>query len=1306
MGGKSIPCVLDSGSQVTLIKHSVFQEQFGEGLVKGKIPWLTLKAANGLMIPYIGYALFDFDINGVKVLGKGVVVVEDSCLQHDSCLLGMNVIGDCWTSVFQDGPQAEENFKSAMTPIAAAKWGKAFAVCRRIGLVESSTELQGVAKLPRQDPVVIPPETEMMVWAQVPQAVGRPDCCIMVENLQSDDQEWRVARTLSWVRGGRVPVRVCNPHPFSLELPQRRAIAAVSQVDSRDVRTEEELVLTPSGPSAVEVEVRRINDPSAATVAPPESHPALALQGEGLDLDEQRRLAELLQRWTKVFAADEDDFGHTTAVLHQIPTGDAPPVRERYRPVPPNLYAELRSLLKGMLDNGVIKESASPWAAPVVLVRKKDGSWRFCVDYRKLNSITHKDAFPLPRIEESLTHLKESAWYSTLDLASGYWQVEVDPRDQEKTAFTTPVGLFQFERMPFGLCNAPATFQRLMQRCLGGQVNDFLLIYLDDVIVYSPCFNSHLRHLEEVFEKLHQHGLKLQPQKCHLFRKEVKYLGHVVSKSGVATDPDKTAAVQNWPVPETVTQVRSFLNFVGYYRRFIPGFSRVAAPINALLQGTAGVKKAAIQWSPKCQQAFEELKQVLLQAPVLAYADFTLPFLLYTDASLEGLGAVLSQVQGGRERVIAYASRSLKPPERNDQNYSSFKLELLALFWAITDKFKHYLWGSEFTVFTDNNPLVHLETAKLGAVEQRWVAQLANFTFSVKYRPGTTNRNADALSRLPGEANAQAVQLAPPKEGGPEEEVPRAAQDDGWGSWQERQQQDPELNQVSQLKNRGLTVSQRRKLVSPQVRRWVREWDRLEHRKGVLGRCIQEPDTGQLTFQLIVPTQHAQDLWKDYHKAAGHANSEKVLGLMRRRFYWQGMGKDIRGWTAECPECAVAKAGPAVRAPLQPIVSSYPWEVVALDYLSLGRPADTHPYILVMTDLFSRFAVAVPTKDQTAQTTANALWAALIQPFGCPERFLTDRGGAFESEVMHRLCELYGCTKSRTTPYHPQGNGACERFNRTLLSLLNTLCEEDQLRWRDKLPALVQAYNNTVHCSTGLTPYFVLFGRHARLPIDLCVDVVPPQDRRTVAGWVDKHHRTLVDAYSRVQTHTKQRQNWDQARYDKKTLAVPLLPGERVLIRNFRRRARGKLAPHWIPSPFVVISQIRPGHPVYKIRPEGKEGPTQTMHRNNLRPCPAGLGTTRTEPKVCTPKTSFLPRQPTFFVPFAPLARLAPLAVAEPAIPHLGVGPAQLAGPAQAPALLEPEAQIGVDLQPGGEPNPLRRSQRSNIGMPPLRYGE
>ena len=503
----------------------------------------------------------------------------------------------------------------------------------------------------------------------------------------------------------------------------------------------------------------------------------------------------------------------------------------------------------------------------------------------------------------------------------------------------------------------------------------------------------------------------------------MRYLGHIVSQQGVAVDPEKTAAVRGWPIPTTVKEVCSFLGFAGYYRRFVSGFSKVAGPLNSLLQGMGNTKKAGITWTPACQAAFEGLKGALLQAPVLAFADFNAPFRLYTDASLQGLGAVLAQVQEGKERVIAYASRSLHPPERNDQNYSSFKLEFLALKWAVTEKFKDYLWGAVFKVYTDNRPLTHLQSATLGATEQWWAAQLANFNFELCYRPGSTNQNADALSRLPTDVHSHVVGVPSPSPrgsgccahggGGARSRLARPARPRPWTDM--AVEGGGEITPTT-----GPTVP-------------YAAWS--EATEGV-GAPDWDLSTGHPLTPVVVPAGEQHKVWTSCHQAFGHARGQRIVDCLRARVYWEGLVRDSQRWTAECQQCVLGHAGREVRAPLHSVVSHYPFEILALDYLSLGRVNDAYPHILVMTDLFSKYAVAVPTKDQTAQTTVRVLWRNVIQVFGCPERILT------ESDLMRQLCQVYGCTKSRTTPYHPQGNGACERFNQTLLGLLNTLDQE------------------------------------------------------------------------------------------------------------------------------------------------------------------------------------------------------------------------------------------------------------------------
>lgn len=1274
---KPVDCLLDTGSQVTLMTEDFYRRLFPQQRVgaRSDLGWLTLRAANGLEIPYVGYALIDITVGDVKLSQQGVVIAKDGTRgTTDPPILGMNIIGLCWNTLFSN-PQGPADFLSTQPRRACQAWEVAFEDCRRVQASMKTSILQGTLRPAYRNPVKVPAQSEVVLWARVPSSL-RGGQSALVEPLDARDSVC-AARALTVVQKGRVPVRVRNLNPFPVCFHPYQQIATLFW-GPLEVRGPDILTLTEVSPGVVEVGMcQTAQEPSKDLTA----LEALSMEGNGLSTFQQRQLLALLQKWEGVFAAHEEDYGRTGIVSHVIPTGDAAPIRERYRPIPPLLYQEMRGLLQGMLTSGIIRESTSPWAAPIVLVRKKDGTLRFCVDYRKLNAVTHRDAYPLPRIEEALTTLSKATYYSTMDLASGYWQVEVDARDREKTAFSTPVGLFEFERMPFGLCNAPATFQRLMQSCLGGLVSESLLVYLDDVIVFSPDFETHLTDLEAVFERLAKYGLKLRPAKCALFRERVKFLGHLVSAEGVAPDPDKVASVQDWVAPKTVRQVRSFLGFVGYYRRFIEGFACLARPLHALLVGTSNKGKrhsGPVNWTPACEQAFKVLKHKLIQAPILAFADFTLPFRLYTDASKGGLGAVLAQEQGGKERVVAYASRSLLPAERNDANYSSFKIELLALKWAVTEKFKDYLWGAVFTVFTDNNPLVHLQTAKLGAVEQRWAAQLANYHYDLKYRPGRENVNADVLSRLPLQGDHDGlVHFVDPGV----ITVSCNTQQSIWDPhyWRELQDKDQVCIRVRRYVERGeppTVVEQTEETV--EVIRLLRQWSRLQLRDGVIVRCVQDPATQEVYLQVLVPLQHRQAIWEEYHVRSGHLGVDKTQSILRRSFYWPQMERDATQWMASCERCVLRKARLEGRAPLVPIVTKAPLEILAVDYLTLSRPNDTYQYILVATDLFTKYAWAIPTRDQTAVTTARALWQYIIQPFGCPERLHSDQGANFESNLIKALFHYYGCKKSRTTPYHPQGNGACERFNQTLLSLLGTLEVEQQARWVQHLPERVQAYNNTIHASTGYTPFFLMFGRNARLPVEMTLGVWNGRERVTTEEWVQQHHERLALAYEKAGEQVRKASARGKRRYDRGTQALLLLPGERVLVQNSRSRGQGKLADRWDGQPYVVVEPAMEGGPTYRIRPEGKEGPVRTMHRNRLR--------------VCTFQPQDLPVQPP----------QDPLDVPSDVPPKVSMEECLLLLWSSGYGLVPPLVQEGIQgvLDEQG----LRRSSRENLGRLPVRY--
>ena len=429
--------------------------------------------------------------------------------------------------------------------------------------------------------------------------------------------------------------------------------------------------------------------------------PSTAVSGLFCCTTGKEQANSLLSKWPDIFSKGPTDLGKADIVRHEINLTDETPFKDPYRRIPAGLYDEVRLHLKEMLEAGAIRESQSPFSSNVVLVRKKDGLLRFCIDFRKLNSRTIRDAYTLPRIDDTIDTLLGAKFFSKLDLRSGYWLIEMKEEDKYKTAFSVGnLGFYACNRMAFGLTNAPATFQRLMKRTIGELNLRECLIFLDDILIFSENFEDHLERLEAVFSRSKQQGLKLKPSKYELFKTSVNYLGHVVSENGIKTDPDKIEALASWPESNNVKELCSFLGFTGYYRRFIKNYAKIVKPLNNLLVGHCThkspeqkkKKKVSVPWQlGEAQQiAFNTIKEKLSSPPILAFGDFSKPFILHTDAITEGFGAVLYKEQDGLERVITYASRGLRNSEKH---YPIHKLDFLCLKWAVTDKFHNYLYG-------------------------------------------------------------------------------------------------------------------------------------------------------------------------------------------------------------------------------------------------------------------------------------------------------------------------------------------------------------------------------------------------------------------------------------------------------------------------------------------------------------------------------------------------------------------------------------------------------------------------------------
>jgi hypothetical protein len=792
-------------------------------------------------------------------------------------------------------------------------------------------------------------------------------------------------------------------------------------------------------------------------------------------------LQSVLERYKDIFAPLPVGLPPERPVGHVIPleAGAQPPQKRMYR-LSPREKEEVEKQISYLLEQGWIEPSTSPFGSPILFVQKKDGGLRMCVDYRALNKLTIKNRYPLPRIDDLFDQLRGARVFSTLDLQAGYHQIRISEQDVPKTAFLTHKGLYQYRVLSFGLCNAPSTFQNVMNHVLAPLLGKCVLVYIDDILVYSKSMEEHASHLAQVLELLRQAKLYCKWSKCAFGKAETPFLGHLIGQDGVRVDPKKVAVLQKWPPPQSVEQVRSFLGLATYFRKFIPQFASIAHPLHQLTR-----KGATWNWSADCQTAFETLKEKLVTAPVLAVPDFAEqapPFEVICDASLRSVGAVLTQ--GGR--AVAYESRKLSPAE---QRYTTTEQELLAVVHAMRT-WRCYLEGVKSVVVTDHNPLTFFpQQQTLSRRQARWSEFLQNFDFEWKYRPGATNP-ADALSRVELVepqvlANFLTLCASTRTSLGVPKAVPKGVRKPGHllDRCRAGYKADPWfVSKAEELK--------------PQL-----GLDKLyRDRRG----AVLVPDVGSLR----------RDILKEVHDSpyGGHLGSARTYEQLTRLFSWPKALEDVEAYVRTCHACQRDKAvrtGP--RGLLQPLdIPERKWESVSMDFITqLPRTPRGHSQIVVFVDRCTKMVhLAALPEEATAEDVALCFRREVFRLHGLPKSIVSDRDRKFTGKFWSELLRLLGTSRRLSTAYHPQTDGQTERMNAVLEDMLRHWVNPSLDNWDTLLDCAEFAINNAKSQSTQTTPFRLNYGCDPLTPLSLEAGTQVP----SVQACASSMHDALVAA--------------------------------------------------------------------------------------------------------------------------------------------------------------------------------------------------
>lgn len=878
------------------------------------------------------------------------------------------------------------------------------------------------------------------------------------------------------------------------------------------------------------------------------------------DISETQRteIEELLQKLAPPSSCDE--LGRTGWIYHDIDVNSARPIKQKYYPVSQRLELEMHEEVHKMLRMGIIRRSTSEWSSPVVMIRKPDDSYRFCIDYRKVNAVSRVCAYPLPYMDVILRKLQHAKYISSLDCSGAFWQIPLTERSIPITAFTVPgMGLFEFVRMPYGLAGGPSTFQMLADKIITPEMEPYAFAYLDDLIIVTETYEEHVQWLTKILLRVKEAGLTINHKKSKLCRPEIRYLGILVNRDGTRPDPERVRPILEYPAPKNLKQLRRFLGMASWYRKFLGDFASIAEPLTALTR-----QNVKYEWTDDQTEAFERVKGLLASAPVLARPDFSAPFTVECDASDTGLGSVLLQRVDGEDRVLCYASRVLTESERR---LSVTERECLAVLWSI-DKFRPYIEGYHFTVITDHHSLVWLKNlkhpnGKLG----RWSLRLQSYDFDIVHRKGKDNVVPDALSRMYETEEDDIACLA-------------------------------SLQIDESIKDKWYLQKAQQVITDPTAHPcWKIVGGRLYNYRPnpVIDDLLGEDDDA---WKLVVPHDQQLQVLKECHEAptAGHLGRYKTHQRAILRYYWPNIYKDIAHFVRNCQICQQTKVEQLAPAGLMgKHIVTRPWEIVSGDSMGpFPRSTQGNEHIIILLDLFTRWAECIPVRKINAKTVKRALNERVFLRYGIPERFLSDNGTPFKNKVVDDFLEANGVIHATCAPYSPKSNPT-ERVNRTFKAMITAFIEEKHTTWDSHLLELTFSYNTAVHEATRSSPAFLNYGRNPEPPHSLKrqveIEALEECENTALTNWCARMEK--LDGYrANARENSKTAQARQEKYYNAKHRDVRYNVGDKVWVKNrilssAEKKIAAKLSPKYA-GPYIIVAGS--GTSTYRLRREdGKD---------------------------------------------------------------------------------------------------------------------